>query len=123
MNLRTLLIITLFSLIAGGIYYAFDKQWIIIRSPAPLYEKSSGKADKKKITLYFWLHEKWQMEKVELTWPYDKAQAIKYLIDNWLNLLDEERVMEKKVTLQTALLSPSETSLYLSFDRNPFAKE
>jgi hypothetical protein len=44
---------------------------------------------------------------------------MQYLINAWLTLLDEENVMSKKVTLQSALMS-AHGHLYVSFDRNPF---
>jgi hypothetical protein len=37
--------------------------------------------------------------------------------------MDEERLMSKKVSLQSVILTPNEKDAYLSFDRYPFSPE
>jgi hypothetical protein len=39
------------------------------------------------------------------------------------SILDEEEISKKRVSLQAAALSQSQTDLYLSFDSNPFDQE
>jgi len=78
---------------------------------------------KKTVTLYFWQHEKWHSESVELVWSDNKAETIEHLVTNWLALLEENNITHKKITLQSALLSPSTLDAYLSFDRSPFAPQ
>ena len=49
--------------------------------------------------LIFWYNEKWKSEEVELIWSDDQTQNIKYLLNSWLTLLDEEKVMQKKLVI------------------------
>ena len=71
----------------------------------------------------YWHNGAWQTEHQELIWGSNTEKNCLYLINTWLTLLDEEGIMEKRVTLQTALLSPSGQEIYLSFDRSPFQPE
>ena len=77
---------------------------------------------KKEITLHYFSHEKWNCEKQELLWSDSTTKNTYQLINAWLTLLDEEQIISKKITLQTALLSTSGT-MYLSFDHNLLSKE
>jgi len=74
---------------------------------------------KKKVKLLFWHNKKWQSESIEILQTDHETEIIQQLINNWLNLLDDEGIMQKKVTIQSVLLSPKK-QLYVSFDRNPF---
>jgi hypothetical protein len=112
------------SLLAGMLIFALQQGWIIIRSPRSIiaenYGSSSTAAHKKKITLYFWQHERWQQERTHILWSDDVQNNATLLINSWLSLLEEDGVMSKKVSLQQALLAQSGNELYLSFDQNPF---
>jgi hypothetical protein len=121
---RTLMVFLSLCCFIGGLgFYAISKQWLIIHYPRQTQVVRNETVEKKKVWLWYWHQEKWKSEQVDLIWSSHKAKTIKYLIDSWLNLLDEEKITSKKVSLQTALLSPSEQDVYLSFDRNPFTKE
>lgn len=107
----------------GMLYFAYNQGWILIRSSSYNAEVERTvqnlRAQKKQVSLTFWHHDKWNTESVDILETNDKAQTIQHLINSWLTLLDEDHIMTKKVTLQSAMISPS-GQLYLSFDRNPF---
>ncbi|MFC1841775.1 hypothetical protein ACFLYA_01765 [Candidatus Dependentiae bacterium] len=119
-----LAIIAFFS---GALFFAVYNSWIIFQFPSHTSEVyhqiSSMKAEKKDFWLMYWQNKKWNKEKISLLLSGDKAKNIQYLVNSWLNLLDEEKVMDKKVSLQTVLLSSCKSQAYLSFDRNPFEKK
>ena len=112
--------------ILGALLFALYNGWIIVRYPSyhsEVAEQLSKKAVvKKDVKLIFWHNNKWHTENTHLIWQYDKARTLDYLINTWLTLLDEDSIMDKKVSLQAALLASSDQEPYLSFDRPPFTK-
>ena len=81
------------------------------------------KVAKKDVWLMYWHNKKWNKEKIQILWSNDKAKNIQYLVSSWLNLLEEELVIKKKISLQTVLLTSSGNIAYLSFDRNIFSRK
>ena len=107
----------------GMLYFAYNQGWILIRSTSYNVEveriSNNLRAKKKSVNLVFWHNDKWNNETVDILETNDQAQTVQYLLNSWLTLLDEDNIMEKKVTVQSALIGPN-GQLYLSFDRNPF---
>ena len=56
-------------------------------------------------------------------WSEKKVETVQYIVNQWLNVLDEEEILDKKVLLQHVSLNSSESIAYLSFDRYPFDRE
>jgi len=113
------------TLFAGILFFAYQQGWLVIR--LPLYSSSArtlSAADttKKNVKLIFWHNGTWHTEYQELIWGASTEKNCLYLINTWLTLLDEENIMDKHVTLQSAL-APSGQEMYLSFDRSPFQPE
>lgn len=77
---------------------------------------------KKQITQYYFHANKWKTEKQEMLWQDNIEKNIFHIINAWLALLDEEHIIAKKTTLQSALVAQSGTA-YLSFDHNILGKE
>lgn len=107
-------------------YFAYNNQWIIINFPKKSVvvdeQKNLVQVTKKPISRIYWNNDAWHAEEAELLWSENTNETASHLITSWLALLDEEKVMEKKVSLQTVLISPSGADAYISFDRNPFTK-
>lgn len=119
--------ITVLGLVACFVllFFALHHQLIIIQWPytsTSTVHLATG-TERRCVTLYYWHHDKWMHETVDIIWSTQKDVSIKHLVDSWLTLMDEERLMEKKVSLQSVMLAPSDQEAYLSFDRNPFAAE
>lgn len=113
--------------LSGLGYFAYNQQWFIIQLPRAnnSFEDETKKIfiSKKVVKRIFWHNDRWHTEETELLWSDTKvAENLMRLITSWLTLLDEEKVMEKKVSLQSVVLSPSGLDAYCSFDRNPFNK-
>ncbi|MFC1842729.1 hypothetical protein ACFLYU_03675 [Candidatus Dependentiae bacterium] len=110
----------------GALFFAVYHGWILFSFPS--YKSAVRKTiiqmrpEKKDVMLHYWHNKKWCSEKVNLLWSQDKSKNIKYVVNSWLNLLEEEEIMEYKVSLRTALTSRSSDQAYLSFDRNPLPK-
>lgn len=124
--MKKLIFISLCTASLGMLFYAWHKQWIVIKLPImqeiTSIEPIQSKSLKKNIMLHYWHTDAWHKEKSELLWQEDLSQNIQYLLNQWLSLLDEEQIMDKKVIIQSVLMSPSQYA-YISFDRNPFDKE
>jgi hypothetical protein len=107
------------------LFLALQRDWIIIRLPSFKKELTQQhNAEKKSVKLFFWKHDRWTQEGVEVIWvDNDMGQTTKYLIDRWLTWLDEERLTERKVSLQSVMITPNNQEAMLSFDRSPFPTE
>jgi hypothetical protein len=126
MKTLRLIFTIILSLGIGMLLYTWHRGWIVIKLPATQQvthqEEPTQKNLKKNVMLSYWHNDKWQRENVELIWTTDTAKTIEYLLNNWLSLLDEEQVIDKKITIQSVALTQSNYA-YISFDRNPFNKE
>jgi hypothetical protein len=125
MKKQSYVLLTLIFLGCGMLIFALTRGWIVIKFPEKynyIQNYSSLPMSKKSVKLYFWHNNKWQHETIQLIWSQDLSKNLEYLINNWLSLLDDEHIIDKKVMLQTALLTQS-NSAYLSFDRSLFGKE
>src|SRR3989304_1974206 len=83
----------------GLIFLALQNNIIIIRNPfirQNMQERSD--VEKRRTNLYYWHHDKWNHEPTEIIWYEDKSKTIKHLIDSWLTLMDEEKLMDKKTS-------------------------
>jgi hypothetical protein len=121
------LITSLVSLFCGITFFVVYQELIVIRCSTknlskhdPIYKQH---ATKKTITIHYWHAGEWKTETENIIWSNDKTHNLKTVVTNWLNLLDEEQITEKKISLQTAILMPSEHDAYLSFDNNPLPQE
>jgi len=119
-----LLLVSLFFL--GAAYFILTHGWIIFRYPSYKTESNqtarSLRAGKRNVTLFFWHNNKWNKERVDVLETNDAADTVAHVVNSWLTLLEDDQVMSKKVSVQSAMLSPNK-QLYLSFDRNPFNKQ
>ncbi len=125
MKKTSYLLLTLFFLGFGMLLFALTRGWIVIKFPEKYNYAQNYAAlpmGKKTVKLYFWHNNKWQHETIQLIWGQDQSKNVEYVINSWLSLLDQDQIIDKKVVLQTALLSESNYA-YLSFDRPLFGKE
>lgn len=128
MNTKRFFLLSIICCISGILLYAIHKGWIIFNTPDVstqdiTHQMTSIKSLPKKVTLFFWHQNSWQHETKQLVWGEHIAQNSAYLINSWLSLLEDEKIIIKKVMLQTAMLNSSGNELYLSFDRSLCSKE
>ena len=109
-----------------GLIFALYYQGIIIFNPSSFTHtvSTSKPIAKQQVNLFFWRRDAWAHEKIELIInTEDVSDAILRIANSWLALLDEENIMNKKVTASMILVSASGNEVYISFDRYPFNKE
>ncbi|HJM68611.1 MAG TPA: hypothetical protein QGF02_01575 [Candidatus Babeliales bacterium] len=115
-------------IIIGGVafivlffFYAYLNELFVLYIPSRNnYLSSTEKAfkiTKKRITLYFYDGHGIRNEKNEILWSNDMVENINYIMQQLLVLFYEEKVTRDKISLQSALISPSGKDLYLSFNK------
>ncbi len=116
--------ITFCCFLFGLFLWAWKHEMIVFRMPHNSRISSTNVCvSKKPTTLFYFSYGTWRSEIIDSLWGTDTAENLLYLINNWLTLLDEEKIMPHKVSLQSVILSPSTTEAFISFDRNPFGPE
>lgn len=123
MNLyyRSFIILCLTSFCGGMLLFLIKKEIIMFSfSSRKLFFNQEKKNIfiKKKVLFFNKTISEWKQEEAFLLWSNDNNEDSYQLINSWLVWLYEERVLEKKVKLQSVLLSPSGEELYISFDRS-----
>lgn len=123
---NNIFIVTILACLGAFGYFAYNQELLLFRFPS--FQKNSievpiASITKKKVNRIYWNNDVWRHEDTELLWPENISNALLYLITSWLALLDEEKIMDKKVTVQSVIVSPSQNDVYISFDRNPFTKK
>lgn len=103
--------------------FAISNNWIIFTLQKSWHNNNHHAViEKKQVTLFYFHQKKWKTDTQEILWTTNTSDNIYRLVNAWLTLLDEEKILPKKVTLQSALLSPCQTA-YLSFDRTILPKD
>ncbi len=108
------------SFLVALLFFACRNEYIILNFRS-LTNKSHAIAPKKKnINLFYWTHERWNKEEVEVIWTSNLQNNIATMVKSWLILIEEEKLIDKKITLLSALVAANQNELYISLDRNPF---
>jgi hypothetical protein len=73
---------------------------------------------KKEINLFYWKDEKWFCEKLLVLWnKKNNPENIKQLVNGWVNLAKDEKIVDQNVCIETVALSQYE-DLFLSFNQS-----
>jgi hypothetical protein len=107
------------------LFLALQREWIIVQLPSwKTTQDNTAHSCMKQSVKLFWHQDRWASEPVEIIASQtNPAHTVKNLIDRWLTWLDEERLTDRKISLQSALATPDGTTIMLSFDRSPFGTE
>lgn len=123
MEKKYIIIISSISFIVGLLFFALYNERIVIRSSqtslTPHYLANQKSAHKKTVSLMFWNSNKWKSETQEIIWGDNKQENLTHLVNSWLHLIAEENKVDKKITLQAALLAPGDYDAFISFDASP----
>lgn len=126
MSNKRYLLLGVVVMVGAFIYFSYNQQWLLICWPIKKQENNAENKQpitKKIIKKIFWNHNHWDSEEGELLWSNNGAENIKQLLSNWLIVLDEEKIMEKKVSIQSVVIDASGQEAFISLDRNPFDKK
>jgi hypothetical protein len=104
--------------------FAYHKEYIILNfQKTNKNESQANAAQKQNVTLHFWHQNEWHTEHVSLLFSDNTVSNMQQLVSRWAQLLSEEKIIKKKVTLQSATLTFDKQELIISFDRAPWNKE
>ena len=124
------LFLLFFCVFSGAIFFIIQRDFLIIYWPfdSQNRDKIIKKTKehivlRKKVMLYYPQDDKFFSEEKTIVWFDSKAENLKHLVNNWLSFLHEERVMDKKVYLETVLLSREDEQVFFSFDQVLVGKE
>ena len=107
----------------GFLFHAYQKEWIILLLPHQTADiETQAQAHdatftQKKILLFFWKHDQWQKEHNSVIWSSDLTHNIKTITNNWLMLLEDEKIIDTDIQLLSAVIT-SNKELFLSFNKN-----
>lgn len=111
----------------GIISYLLYNRYLIINFPFKIRHVEAGLAHMKKkstsVTLYFWHNNRWQTEKSTVLWSDDTADVMRQLIKQLLDILEQEQIIEKQISIEQLVLTAHKTQAIVSFDRNILNKK
>ncbi|HBY05440.1 MAG: hypothetical protein UV38_C0003G0080 [candidate division TM6 bacterium GW2011_GWE2_42_60] len=116
---------TIIACCIGFFTYAIYNNWLIFN--LPFFKTSSAlvsaeKTEKKRISIFVPDEQGAKNETRTILWSTNKADSCIHLVNEWLTVLDEEGLTEKKTMVQSASFSHNEQNLLLSFDHLPFGE-
>ena len=121
---KNYIIICIAAFTASLLLFAYHKEYIILNFHQKIRSESSANpAQKQNTTLYFWHQNEWHTEHVSLLFSDYIAANMQQLVSRWIQLLNEEKILKKKVALQSATITFDKQELIISFDRVPWNKE
>lgn len=127
---RLFVFLSLGFFVFGTFFFLFKRDWLIVHW-VPGYKRSDNVsyllkkriAPKKNIKFYFWKNEDLKNEESSFVLLSNKADNLKLVISTWLSFVYEERVLNKKVGIDSVALSVCEQIAYLSFDQGLLDRE
>lgn len=109
-------------LVAAAVFFLYQKQYIIFNIPGPI-DISPVKAQKKQIEFFFFQEETIRNETQPVIFTDIPEQNMHLVVSRWLEIAFDEKIISKKITLQSAIASYDSKELYLSFDSLLWNKE
>jgi len=125
MNHTRIIMIAICSLVFGIVFYSYQKEWLVLLLPHKTATHSQEKTlnDIKfiqhNITMFFWKYEKWHKESTNVIWSGDASYNVKTITNNWLMLLEDEKIIDTDIQLLSAIITPTK-ELFLSFNKDIF---
>lgn len=122
MNKLILALFTLLALAAGSIWYMVNAGIIIFSYPA-LAEYTFQAAQKKNITVHWFTETQKNSEKLDIIWAHSNQQNVATVVATWLACMQEEELIDKRVKLETAVVTANNSEAFVSFSHSLFNKE
>lgn len=112
-------------LIGGFMFFTIYNEFIILRWPLNLEESaySNKKISKKKMQVFWWANDKWNYEETEIIFHSNLQKSAYEVLTAWISILDENNIINKKINIESVMLDPTNSILYISFEKSPFSKQ
>ncbi len=122
-----LIVITVIASMSGILLCCLYNELISIRISAPGFSATpvphNPIIEKKRIVLSYWHKDQLKQEADEIPWTSDTALNAACIMAHWLNLLDEEDILQKPIDVQSATISEHKQELFMSLNRSPLESE
>lgn len=124
MNNNKYIIICIATFLLSLLLFAYHKEYIIFNFHRKIKNESRvNSSQKQNIVLHFWQQNEWHTEHASLLFSDNAISNIQQLVSRWAQLLNEEKIIKKKIGLQSATITFDKQELIVSFDRIPWNKE
>ena len=110
-------------------FFLIQRNWIVFQWPffsssfEEMVSNNSDVALRKKISFFYYKDEKFFKEESTLVWFSCKSENLKHLVNSWLVFLQEERLIDKAVYLESVALSDDGQSAYFSFNQSFLSRD
>lgn len=78
---------------------------------------------KRPTILFFWKNNRWNKETKEIVWSEDISVHTKQLLDSFFELLYEEQIIGKKISIESVCIPAESETAYISCNRYPMIKD
>jgi hypothetical protein len=124
MNNKNYIILCVAAFITGLLLFAYHKEYIIFNFHRKLNNESfQASVQKQTIPIHFWHQNEWHSDQVSLLFSDDSTANMQQLVSRWVQLLNEEKIIKKKVALESVAITFDKQELIISFDKIPWNKE
>ena len=113
----------------GTAFFLIYKDILVIKlflnkqhKEAPL-NLGSQVAGRKEVKLFYFKDDKFAFDTKKLVWFKDKVELLRHIVNNWLAFMQEERIITKRVCLDTVCFDKSGQQAFFSFDRLPLESD
>jgi hypothetical protein len=123
MRILKYVILCIISMLGGVFFLALQQQWLIIHVVAPYRVtnfNSSGDFAVRHINYTYHKHDEQRFHQQEIIWDSDIQLCALRLISSYWELLEDEKIITSRVTVDTACFNDQKNELIVSFSHNPF---
>ena len=120
-----LLLTSLTLLLCGVLFFLHQESWIIISLPSTgaMGSKQTPTIKSQEATLWIYNKGEFHKETTEIILSDDIAQTVKLLVNNWFALLEEERITDQQITVQSVAMASNNQEAFISLHQYPFDKQ
>lgn len=120
-----LIMINITLLLCGVLFFLHQEDWIIINfsTSKNFMKKNNVTMQPQETALWIFINGALKKEITEIIFSDNHAQTIKLLINSWLATLDEENIIDKQITVQSVILSPSGQDAFICLTESPLGKQ
>lgn len=112
--------------LCGSIFFWYQQSWIIITWPhasdKPLNSVIS-QVKPRQVALWAYKPQGWVHETIDIIPTDDLVQTVQLLLNGWLQLLEEEHIIDVQIIAQSVAISQSKQELFISLSQSPLAPQ
>lgn len=109
----------------GFLFFLHQESWIIINLPSKPTQQALTKSSitSKEVTLWIWNKGSFNKETTDIIFSDDTTQTLTLLLNQWFALLEEEKITDQQITVQSVTLSANGQEAFVSLHQYPFNKQ